>query len=189
VPEALWQALIVAAGAFVGSVLGNVVRPLLEHWLQGKADRRQRTKASAELQFTQLYKPLYDSFEEGWAPDASIEEIPPEMRDHIVDLVNKHRHLAEPELESYIAATVETRYMWGGAIDAQALEGVWRHVKEKYNLLRGDLGHPHRPWWRRLLAKIADVLSVRRIYSELHWRWLKSSWSRRKRKMKGKTQG
>ncbi len=100
ISDALQQTLIVGGGAFAGSILGNIVRPLLEHYLQGRAQRAERALGVARSQFEDLYRPIYDMFQNELPPDEPVEaSVTPDFRDRVVAVVNKHRQLAEPVLE------------------------------------------------------------------------------------------
>jgi hypothetical protein len=144
--DALLQALIVAGGAFIGAVLGNVVRPMLDHYLRGRAQRGENAATIARSQFDEIYRPLYDMFQNGLPPDEPFEHaVTPQMRDRVVELVNKHRHLAEPSLEHSVLTIEETAWMAGGSVDAAELKRVWTHVARRYNFLRKRLGLPYTP--------------------------------------------
>lgn len=161
--DAILQALIVGGGAFIGAVLGNVVRPVLEHYLHGRAHRARTAADVARSQFEMIYKPLYDMFQNEYLPGGVFEDaVTPEMRDRVVELVNMQRHLAEPALERSVLVIEETVWIDRTIVDTKELRGVWNHVKGRYNALRKRLGLPYTPWWH--------ALSPRRLY----WRiWVR----------------
>lgn len=162
--DALLQALIVGGGAFIGSILGNVVRPVLDHYLRRRAQRADDARTTARDQFDHIYRPIYDMFQNGLPPDLPFEDaVTSDMRDRVVELVNKNRPLAEPALEHSVSVIEETAWTAGGAVDTAELLKVWNHIYRKYNALKRELGYPYTRWWH--------VLSPRRLYRRIWWRW------------------
>ena len=176
--DALLQALIIGGGAFVGSVLGNVVRPVLDHYLRGRTQRAKKASTTARAQFEEIYKPLYNMFQDGLPPDVPFEHaVTPEMRDRIVELVNKNRDLADPALEHSVLVIEETAYLSAGGVDTEELLDVWNHVDRKYNGLRQRLGLPYTPWWRA---------RSRPLYQRIRRWWRNLTLVRRLRRMRAR---
>jgi hypothetical protein len=175
--DALLQALIVGGGAFIGSILGNVVRPVLDHYLDGRSQRAGNAKTIARVQFDEIYRPIYDMFQNELPPDTPIEHaVTPAMRDRVVELVNRNRHLVDPPLEYSVLAIEETAWVAGGSVDAGELLKVWSHVHRKYNALKKQLGYPYTRWW--------EEFSPRRLYRRIWWRWHDFTEALRRRRMR-----
>lgn len=135
-------ALIIAAGAFVGSILGNVVQPFLAHGLKKWEESRQAKTDSTRAQFDELYRPLYDLFQNRVIPDEGIESLDEKDATEIADLVRGHRQLAEPRLEQLFDEIEYTLYI-ARSPDHAALAQAYGHVSGKYNALRKRLHLPH----------------------------------------------
>ena len=165
--DTVGNALIVAAGAFAGSILGNIGRPLLEHFLKKSAEHRQLRNAQAREQFDLLYKPLYDYFNNAIPPDEGVEALDERDRDQVIALVRKNRHLAESDLEDVTNEIEGAAEASRGGVDYEALGRMFVHVRVTYDRLRRVLGLPHVPtlrrfrlvaprWWRRAWWKITS---------------------------------
>lgn len=175
--DALLQAIVVGVGALAGSIIGNLFRPLLEHYLRGKAQRAESARAVTRSEFDELYRPLYDLFQNGLPPDEPFEYgVTPEIRDRVVELVNKHRPLAEPTLEHSVLTIEETAWTAGGTVDTAELQKVWNHVRRRYNALKKQLDLPFTPSWHGL--------SPRRLYWKAWWRWQDFIQKRRRKRLR-----